>query len=94
MKIESVVKVMNFHALLRVDSSRKKAEKFFEYEKELNDFADIAGMSADEFQKLFNEDAISAINALTTTCYNISVKHNRKACFQNIIVSISLYVLG
>ena len=40
MKIESVVKVMNFHALLRVDSSRKKAEKFFEYEKELNDFAD------------------------------------------------------
>lgn len=40
MKIESVVKVMNFHALLRVDSSRKQAEKFFEYEKELNEFAD------------------------------------------------------
>lgn len=40
MKLENVVKVMNFHALLRVDSSRRQAEKFFEYEKELNDFAD------------------------------------------------------
>lgn len=40
MKIDSIVKVMNFHALLRVDSSKKQAEKFFEYEKELNDFAD------------------------------------------------------
>lgn len=34
--------------------------------EKLNDFADIAGMSADEFQKLFNEDAISAINAFFT----------------------------
>ena len=41
MKIESIVKVMNFHALLRVDSARKQAEKYFEYEKELNRFADI-----------------------------------------------------
>lgn len=40
MKIESVVKVMNFHSLLRVDSSKKNAEKYFEYEKELNNFAD------------------------------------------------------
>lgn len=40
MKVKSVVKVMNFHSLLRVDSSRKKAEKFFEYEKELTDFVD------------------------------------------------------
>ena len=41
MKIESIVKVMNFHALLRVEAARKQAEKFFEYEKELNNFADI-----------------------------------------------------
>ncbi len=40
MKIKSVVKVMNFHSLLRVDSARKKAEKYFEYEKSLTDFAD------------------------------------------------------
>jgi len=38
MKVKSVVKVMNFHSLLRVDSSKKRAEKFFEYEKELTDF--------------------------------------------------------
>lgn len=41
MKIENIVKVMNFHALLRVDFARKQAEKYFEYEKELNNFADI-----------------------------------------------------
>ncbi len=40
MRIKSVVKVMNFHSLLRVDSSRKTAEKYFNYEKELTDFAD------------------------------------------------------
>ena len=40
MKVKSVVKVMNFHSLLRVDSSRKKTEKFFKYETELTDFAD------------------------------------------------------
>ena len=40
MKIENVVKVMNFHSLLRVDSSKKNAEKFFEYEKALNEFTD------------------------------------------------------
>lgn len=40
MRIKSVVKVMNFHSLLRVDSSRKKAEKYFNYEKELTNFAD------------------------------------------------------
>jgi len=40
MKVRSVVKVMNFHSLLRVDSSKKRAEKFFEYEKELTDFVD------------------------------------------------------
>lgn len=36
MKIKNVVKVMNFHSLLRVDSAKKKAEKYFEIEKELN----------------------------------------------------------
>ena len=40
MRIKSVVKVMNFHSLLIVDSSRKKAEKYFVYEKELTDFVD------------------------------------------------------
>ena len=40
MKIQSVVKVMNFHSLLRVDSAKKQAEKYFRYEEELNDFAD------------------------------------------------------
>ena len=40
MKIKSVVKVMNFHSLLRVDSAKKQAEKYFKYEEELNDFAD------------------------------------------------------
>lgn len=40
MRIKSVVKVMNFHSLLRVDSARKKAEKFFTYEKELTEFVD------------------------------------------------------
>ena len=40
MKIKSVVKVMNFHSLLKVDKARKTAEKYFEYEKELTDFAD------------------------------------------------------
>lgn len=40
MRIKSVVKVMNFHSLLRVDSARKTAEKYFNYEKELTEFAD------------------------------------------------------
>ncbi len=40
MKIKNVIKVMNFHALLRVDSSKKTAEKYFEYEKSISDFMD------------------------------------------------------
>ena len=40
MKIKSVVKVMNFYSLLRVDSSKKKAEKYFEYEIAVRDFID------------------------------------------------------
>ena len=40
MKIKSVVKVMNFYSLLRVDSSKKKAEKYFEYESAVRDFID------------------------------------------------------
>ena len=35
MKIKAVVKVMNFHSLLRVDSSRKKAEHYASMENEL-----------------------------------------------------------
>ena len=40
MKVKSVVKVMNFHSLLRVDSSKRRAEKLFSYEKELTGFID------------------------------------------------------
>lgn len=40
MRIRNVVKVMNFHSLLRVDSARRNAEKYFEYEQEITDFAD------------------------------------------------------
>lgn len=40
MKVKSVVKVMNFHSLLRVDSSKKRAEKLFSYEEELTNFVD------------------------------------------------------
>ena len=40
MRIKSVVKVMNFHSLLRVDSSKKKAEKYSGYEQSVRDFID------------------------------------------------------
>ena len=35
MRVKSVVKVMNFHSLLRVSKSRKEAEKYFAVEKQL-----------------------------------------------------------
>jgi len=41
MKIKPVVKVMNFHALLRVESSRTKATKYAAMEKELADMIRI-----------------------------------------------------
>ena len=37
MNVKNVVKVMNFHSLLKVDKARKDAEKFFEVEKELRE---------------------------------------------------------
>ena len=40
MRIKSVVKVMNFYSLLRVDSSKKNAEKYFGYEQAVRDFID------------------------------------------------------
>lgn len=40
MKIKNIVKVMNFHSLLRVDKARKTAEKYFLYENSLTEFAD------------------------------------------------------
>ena len=40
MKIKSVVKVMNFYSLLRVDSSKKKAEEYFGYEQAVREFID------------------------------------------------------
>ena len=36
MNVKAVVKVMNFHALLRVDASRKRAEKLLDMEEELD----------------------------------------------------------
>jgi F0F1-type ATP synthase gamma subunit len=40
MSVRNVVKVMNFHSLLRVDSARKKAEKYFVLEEELTSMID------------------------------------------------------
>lgn len=40
MKIKNVVKVMNFHSLLRVDSSKRSAEKYFGYEQSVREFID------------------------------------------------------
>lgn len=40
MKIKSIVKVMNFHALLRVENAKNNAEKFMSYEEKLTDFTD------------------------------------------------------
>lgn len=36
MKVKSVVKIMNFHSLLRVNSARRKADKLNKYEVELS----------------------------------------------------------
>ncbi len=41
MKIKTIVKVMNFHSLIRVDSARKKAEKYLLLEKEASDIIDM-----------------------------------------------------
>lgn len=35
MNVKVIVKVMNFHALLRVDASRRRAEKYFQLEREV-----------------------------------------------------------
>lgn len=40
MSIKNVVKVMNFHALLRVDSAKRNAEKYFLLEEELSKMID------------------------------------------------------
>ena len=39
--IKKVVKVMNFHSLLRVDKAKKKADKFRELETEIEEFMSI-----------------------------------------------------
>lgn len=41
MNIKIIVKVMNFHSLIRVDSARKKAEKYLQLEKESSDIIDM-----------------------------------------------------
>jgi len=40
MKVKNVVKIMNFHSLLRVNSARKRAEQLNTYEKELSNMLD------------------------------------------------------
>lgn len=41
MNLKVIVKVMNFHALLRVESSRKRAEKYFRLEQEVANYIDM-----------------------------------------------------
>lgn len=41
MNVKVIVKVMNFHSLLRVDSARKKAEKYSKLEHEVSEMIDI-----------------------------------------------------
>ena len=36
--IRNIVKVMNFHSLVRVDKAKKNTEKYFIVENELKDF--------------------------------------------------------
>lgn len=40
-KIKNVVKVMNFHALIRVDKARRRASRYMEMEKELYHMMDL-----------------------------------------------------
>jgi len=41
MRVKPIVKVMNFHSLIRVDKARKKAEKYLSLEKEVADMIDV-----------------------------------------------------
>lgn len=41
MNVKAVVKVMNFHSLLHIDAARKKAEKYFHLENEINKLIDL-----------------------------------------------------
>jgi len=41
MNVKNVVKVMNFHSLLRVEKARREAEKYFSVEKELRRLIDV-----------------------------------------------------
>lgn len=41
MNIKSIVKVMNFHSLIRVDNAMKKANKYLQLEKEATDIMDM-----------------------------------------------------
>lgn len=41
MNTKIIVKVMNFHSLIRVDVARKKAEKYLQLEKEASDIIDM-----------------------------------------------------
>ena len=35
--VRNIVKVMNFHSLIRVDKAKREANKYFSVEKELTD---------------------------------------------------------
>lgn len=41
MNIKLIVKVMNFHSLIRVDNARKKADKYLLLEKEISNMIDM-----------------------------------------------------
>lgn len=41
MRVKPIVKVMNFHALIRVDKARRKADKYMQLEKEASDIIDV-----------------------------------------------------
>jgi F0F1-type ATP synthase gamma subunit len=41
MNIKIIVKVMNFHALLHVETARKKAKKYFSLEQEISEMIDL-----------------------------------------------------
>lgn len=65
MNVKNVVKVMNFHSLLKVDKARKDAEKYFEVEKVLremiasitnnrNYILDKRVLKADDYKPILN----------------------------------------
>lgn len=61
MNVKNVVKVMNFHSLLRVDKARKEAEKYFQVEAELRKIINVVtnnrNFVLDKKELVINKDA-------------------------------------